>query len=67
MKYRRHPYGKITSSYEKFKARAQVNSTYLVIVLLNVRSSIHHTHLDGHNQNHLILFNYFIVLLNIIV
>jgi hypothetical protein len=26
MKYRRHPYGKITSSYEKFKTRAQVNT-----------------------------------------
>jgi hypothetical protein len=26
MKYRRHPYGKVTSSCGKFKTRAQVNS-----------------------------------------
>jgi hypothetical protein len=30
MKYRRHPYGKITSSCEKFKTRTQVTKIKLL-------------------------------------
>jgi hypothetical protein len=36
MKYRRHPYGKITSSCEKFKTRAQVSSDIDIEELVSV-------------------------------
>jgi hypothetical protein len=53
MKYRRHPYGKITSSCEKFKTRAQVYSTSAFFTNCQIRgiresSTDHCPNICGH-------------------